>query len=394
MEPSGKREPGVPFAIRAAPAALATLMGVVVLVLQTTPVRPYADGSWAGGDLLALFVVGLVVGVLNRSVSGLVGTIAGATAAIAIQLYVLSESASYTTNVVATLGEPAWTRQVLGALAIGLTSLVGGYIVGALAGLLSTSLRSHGSPTRPAAASFIGRGLIAGLSLAVAAGLALALVRATATSAYVPSESQPVLRVSVQGDRIVAVAPETISGGRVVIDVARSGGTQPRWISIEGPLTPDVEAVLAAGNDPLVGGLSRQWPASNEVVHQGGQADLWPGRYAIVVSAGYPEASPGDNGFPAATPWDTGPPVVPALDIRRIVVSGPEPTDYRSATGGPVAILGFVFGLSVAGWGTGGSLVVARRGRNRAAAAIVGVVAAGALWLLTTLAIGQSHSPF
>lgn len=372
----------MPIAIRAAPAALATLIGVVGLVLQTNPVRPYSDGAWAPNDLVGLLIIGLVVGLLNRSVSGLVGTIIGAAAAIAIQLYVLTESASYTPTVVASLAEPAWSREVLGGLAIGMASLLAGYAVGAIARRVPASLRS-GVVAMRSSATFNRHGVIAGLTLAAAAVLAFALVRAAATSAYVPAESQPTLRVSIVGDQIASVAPDPVPAGRVVIDMQRNAGTQERWISVEGPLTAEMDAVLEAGNDPLAGGLSRLFPVSVEPVQWIARTDLQPGRYAFVVSTGFPEVGPEVTELPP----------VPAIDIRRFEVSGPEPTSTRAPTGGPLVDLGRLFGVGVVGWGIAG-LWLTRRGRNVALAATAGVVAAGLMWVLVNLAVGQSHSPF
>jgi hypothetical protein len=382
MTPSVAPKPALPIAIAAAPAALVTTIAVLGLVFQTNPIRPYADAAWAWSDIVGLLVIGVVVGLLNRSISGLVGTIVGASAAVAIQLFVLTEQASQTVNVAASLGEPAWSGQVLAALAIGIASLVGGYAVGALAGPALTLVQSRGAAMRPSAA-FTRDGVTVALALAGAAVLALALVRAAATSAYVPPASQPVLRVSVQGDRIVA-APETVPAGRVVIDVQRAGGSLERWVSIEGPLPPELEAMLDAGNDPFVGGWSRPFAASGELVRHSDRADLPPGRYAIVVSTGYPEVGP----------EDTEPPPVTALDVRKFVVTGPEPASFLAATGGPIVAIGYQLGLAITGWATAGSLLVVRRGRNRAPAVVAGLVAAGFMWLLVSFTIQQSYAPF
>ncbi|MDQ2966314.1 MAG: hypothetical protein M3R57_10745 [Chloroflexota bacterium] len=375
-------KPVMPITIGAAPAALVALVGVLGLVFQTNPVRPFADGAWASSDIVGLLVIGVVVGLLNRSVSGLVGTIIGASAAIAIQLFVLTEQASHTTNVAASLREPSWSGQISAALAIGIASLIGGFVVGALAGRALTRVQSRGAAMRPPAA--LGRGVVTVvLTLVGAAVLALALVGSAATSAYVPAESQPVLRVLVEGDRIVA-APETVPAGRVAIDVQRTGGTLERWVSIAGPLPPELEAILDAGNDPLVGGWSRPFAASGEPVRHTAQADLWPGRYAVVVSTGYPEMGPEDTEIPP----------VPALDVRRFVVTGPEPVSFLAATGGPIVAIGYQLSLAITGWATASSLLVVRRRRNRAAAVVAGLVAAGLMWLVVSFTIHQSHSPF
>ncbi len=395
MNQSGARKSVLPIAIRAAPAAFVTLVGVFLgLVFQTNPVqegiygplvspRPYSDGAWVPSDLIGLFIVGLVVGVLNRSFSGLVGTIVGASAAVAIQLFVLTEQASWTTNVVASLREPAWSRQVLGALALGSASLIGGYVAGAFAGLAPAAVRSGGAAMRPSAA-FIRHGVIAGLTLAGSIFLALVLVRAAATSAFVPSESEPVLQVTVQGDRISSVTPETIAAGRLTIDIQRTAGIKERWVSVEG-LTDDMEAVLLAGNDPQQygGGLSRPFPATQDLVRIATRTELSPGRFAVIVSDGMAEMGPDDTAFPE----------VPALDVRKFVVTGPVPASSLAATGGPLLAIGYQLSLAVTGWATAGSLLVVRRGRNRAAAVMAGLVAAGLMWLLVGFTIHQSYAP-
>lgn len=382
MNQSGARKSVMPIAIRAAPAALATLVGVLGLVFQTNPVRPYTDGAWAASDLVGLFVVGLVVGVLTRSVSGLVGMIVGASAAVAIQLFVLTEQASWTTNVVASLREPGWSPQVLWALAVGITSLIGGYVAGALGGLVAAAVRSRGPAVRPSAP--IRHGAIAGLTLAGAALLAFVLVRAAATSAFVPSESEPVLQVTVQGDRISSVTPETIAAGRLTIDIQRTAGIKERWVSVEGPLTDDMEAVLLAGNDPQQpgGGLFRPFPATQDLVRIATRTELPPGRFAVIVSDGMAEMGPDDTAIPE----------VPALDARTLVVTGPE-LEARAATGGSIAAFGYQVALLITSWGTAGSLLVARRGRDRALAVSVGLVAAGLMWLLVGFTIHQSYAP-
>jgi hypothetical protein len=373
-----------------------TLIGVLGLVFQTKPVRPYGDGAWALSDLVGLSIVGLVVGVLNRSVSGLVGTIVGASAAVAIQLFVLTEQASFTPNVVASLGEPAWSRQVPGALAVGIATLIGGYVVGALAGYVPAVVRSRGAAMLPSGA-VIRHGVIAGLTLAAAAALVLALVRAAATSAYVPGESQPILRVSVQGDRI-AVTPESVAAGRILFDTTRiDAGHEAPYIFLDGPWSPEQEALLEAGYWPLVSPsvllpppfrpeVASRPPLGDELAHDARQIDVWPGRYGVVVMS----RQQFERGLELPDPALAA--RIAVLDARTFLVSGPEPGP-RAATGGPLTAPGYQFGLAVAGWGTAGSLLVARRGRNRIAAATAGVVAVGFLWLLVGFAIGQSHSP-
>lgn len=369
----------MPLAIRAAPAALMTLIGVVGLVLQM-PVRPYFDGQWVPSDLLGLLIIGLVVGVLNRSVSGLVGTIVGATAAVAIQLYVLTESASYTPTVVASLGEPPWSGQVLLALAVGIASLSGGYLAGAGAGRLLALLRTREKTMRSPGLS-IRDGLIPSATLAAAAVLTVALVRAAATSAYVPSESQ-LIRVSVQGDRILAVVPDTVPAGRVVIDTVWSELVAGAGvIGLNGPITDELDTPPQTSYWPAYG-FSPLLPTGDDLVHGIARMDLGPGRYSVVVLEAW--EPPSDVGLDVP---------LPALDARTITVTGPEPATFRAATGGPVVNLGRLFGIGVVGWGVAGSLLGARR-RNVALAATVAVVAAGIMWVLVDLSVVLSWASF
>lgn len=379
----GEAGPVPPVPLRPAPAALATLLGVLLIVFWTAPIRPYTEGVWEPADLIRLFVLALIVGALNPSVAGVVGTVLGATAAMAIQLFVLTEQASWTPAVVAALLEPAWSGRVLGALAIGLATIVAGHLAGTSLARIRAGRRSM-DPAPQASDAVIRAGLTVMSVIAACALLTTILLRATATSAYVLTESSPAIHIAGQGDSIVAVTPESVVAGRVLIDIEWTGGALERWVSIEGPLTAETEAVLAAGYDPLVGGFSRLLPRSDELVHRAGGADLLPGRYAVVISAGFPEMGPDDM----------VPPPVPALDVRRLVVSGPGPDGGRAQTGGPIVAFGYLLGLAEAGWGIAGWVLVARRRRSLPVAVTAGVVGAALLWLLVGFTIGQSHSPF
>ncbi len=78
-----------------APAAFLTLWGVLIIVFQTNPIRPYTDGVWATGDLLSLAVVGGLIGLVSRPVAAAVGIALGTTAAVVLQLFTLAGQAHY-----------------------------------------------------------------------------------------------------------------------------------------------------------------------------------------------------------------------------------------------------------------------------------------------------------
>jgi hypothetical protein len=378
MERSVERNSVPPIVLGAAPAALATLVGVVALGLMTTPARPYVEGRWAPVDLFGLIVLALAVGFFNRSLIGLLGTVVGATAAIAVQLFVLAEQASWSPDVVTSLRADAWPGQVLGALVTGLVTLAGGYLVGASAGVFVRPSPAGGSHQPPA--NRRQQALVALATLGGATLLLFVLVQDAATSAYVPRANAPILLVSVQGQRILTVAPETIGAGRIIVDTNRTGaGAGASHVWLDGPLSDRQLAILQSGIRPVGESAAELLPYGDDLIHHARQMDLGPGLYAVVV---------------AELPFELTPEApVRALDARTIVIGGPEPAD-RQAGSGPLVVLGFLLALAVAGWGTAGSLLISGRVPNGLFAVIAGVLAAGILWLAANSAISQSHGPF
>ncbi|MEI8332944.1 MAG: hypothetical protein WCH74_03680 [Chloroflexota bacterium] len=113
--------------VASAPAALVTQVGILVFVFQTKPVRPYAGGEWALGDLVMLVALGVLAGFVGRGLPGLAGVVLGMTGAVALQLFVLTGQASWTPTVATTLQRSSWLPTVGASLGLGLAAIVGGY---------------------------------------------------------------------------------------------------------------------------------------------------------------------------------------------------------------------------------------------------------------------------
>ena len=176
-----------------APAALMTIWGVLVIVLMTTPIRPYTVGLWAAGDLLLFGFLGGSVALVSRPWAAAIGIALGLAAAVTIQLFVLAGQALYQPVVAAAVDERTWTGAVAGALLVGVGAIALGYVVTRGSAGAVGALRHGGrSPTAlwsvylPSSRLLLG-GLAVSLAAVLVAGLLVGgSVLATARSAYVP----------------------------------------------------------------------------------------------------------------------------------------------------------------------------------------------------------------
>jgi hypothetical protein len=192
-----------------APTALVTLFGILFIVFVTKPVRPYAGGEWAPGDLMMLVMIGVLAGFPGRGLQGFAGIVLGMTGAVALQLFVLTSQASWIPQVATTLPQSSWMTTVAASLGLGLAATTGGYVLTRAAWIVLAPRRrdqvppSERSPWRfalPIGVAVIGI-LVTGLLLLDASA-----------SAYVPS----VAARRASGD----AGPVQVVGGLVAVMIA------------------------------------------------------------------------------------------------------------------------------------------------------------------------------
>ena len=192
-----------------APAALATLLGLLIIVIQTKPVRPYAGGEWASGDLVMLVMLGVLAGFLGRGLRGFAGIVLGMTGAVGLQLFVLTGQASWIPEVVTTLPQSSWMTTVAASLGLGLAAITGGYVVTRVAWtILAPRPRDQVSPPERSPWRYA-LPVIAAVVGILATGL---LLLDASASAYVP----PVAGLRARGD----AGPAQMVGGLLAVMIA------------------------------------------------------------------------------------------------------------------------------------------------------------------------------
>jgi hypothetical protein len=382
--------------IAPAPAALLAFWGMLIYVFGTQPIRPYTDGAWAPGDLTSFVVLGAVIGLVCRPLSAAAGIILGAAAAVALQLFVLAGQAHYQAVVVAALTEPAWTRATTGALALS----IGALVLGSLASwfLVTVGRRASRQPRSLAGSQVdrpdrkvVARWTAAGLVVLAIAGLMVGIsLVTTAHSAYLPTDSEPIIEVQLVDDKTLNLEPGSAPAGRMTIET--SGPGRLGDLALYGPLTPEEVAWLADGR-VNTHGREVYWN------HRLRRTELaQPGLYAFVALD--PEwVYPQDEA--AWTAWDGSKPVT-AVHLFRATAAEPSAglSTEAGGDGGAHLTLPAAAALATEGWAAAGALLLAIRRYRRPTTAHV-VVAAGAgllsvgfVGMLTALAIGQAHSPF
>ena len=206
----GVRGPAALLAeVASAPTALVTLLGILFIVLQTKPVRPYAGGEWASGDLVMLVMLGVLAGFLGRGLRGFAGIVLGMTGAVALQLFVLTGQASWIPEVVTTLPQSSWMTTMAASLGLGLAAITGGYVLTRVAwNVLAPGPRDKMSPSERSPWRFALPIVVAVVGI-LASGL---LLLNASASAYVP----PVADLRARGD----AGPVQIIGGLLAVMIA------------------------------------------------------------------------------------------------------------------------------------------------------------------------------
>jgi hypothetical protein len=127
----GRRIPDPVTLLMVAASAPATLLvlGSLLFYIFTKPIRPYAGGEWLAVDLGAFVLLGVIVGLVSRGLSGLAGIVLGMTGAVALQLFVLTGQAAWTPSVATRLSGSSWLPTVAGSLGMCLAAIVGGYVL-------------------------------------------------------------------------------------------------------------------------------------------------------------------------------------------------------------------------------------------------------------------------
>ena len=378
-----------------APPALLTQLGFLFLIFATKPVRPYAAGEWAAGDLVGFVVLGALAGLLGRGPWGFVGIVLGMTGAVALQLFVLTGQASWIPEVVSSLDRASWAPAVALSLAAALAAIASGYALTRAVAYLLRALES-GSRDRIAPLEGWTSRLAAPILVAVVGILVSgALLLDASASAYVSPTDQQTLHIVVNGPRIVQVEPTAIRAGRVTLSAVGTGVTGI-GVFASRVLPSDQQAALAVGRiqysfvdqtllsetDPR----QRAGPLPGEIEMERQVTFSGSGVYGFVISQLYMTWMPPPD-------WDGW---VPILDSRVIDVAAAAPGEQRiRGDAGPVQPIGGLLAAVIAGWAAAGTVVVARRPRrSRASAPIVGLVTAFLLWSLALFAIDLSHNPF
>jgi hypothetical protein len=369
----------------ARPAALVQ-WGVLVLVFFTSPIQPYTDGTWGLVTLGGLAGLGALAAMVGRGPTGIAGCIVAFTAAVAIQLFVLGGQAEANIGVVADLTEPPWSARVMVALAIGLATLLAGYLL--VAGSRAVIDRRLIGATAPAALPRR-MALVAGVLVASAFGVWV-LVGSIASSAYLLPSDQPVLALEVSGDEIVSEPPAGVIVGRSVLKVRRTQDGVGA-IGITAALTTEDRADLESGRlhldrlgEVFIGGTTGIRDERRAVQF------VAPGIYAFIVwdEEQQPDAAE----------------LVTVLDAQTFEVSAPASTPTAPADGGLPVRAGGLFGVLMGAWSAAGSTLMTRRrrwvdrgrptARDASIAAAVGTGAALLLAFLALAAIDLARNPF
>jgi len=382
---SDRPQPGIAALIEAAPPAALVQWGTLILVFFTAPIQPYTAGAWGIATLAALGGLGMLAGVVGRGATGVAGVIAGFAAAVAIQLYVLGGQALGSIGTLASLTEPPWSERVATALAIGLTAVIGGYVLVAgargLIGRRGTSTPQQGRSGRMLAAA----GVLTAAAIVVGVG-----VTGVASSAYVVPSDLPVVDLEVDGDEIVSAAPTGVLVGRMELDVRRTRDGLGE-VSMTSALTPDERAALESDRVHYFKfGLTLLGSTGDSDERRHIQLEA-PGIYAFVVWDPFKE--PDAAGF------------VTVLDAVAFEVLPPAAAvSTAPADGGVFVDAGAAIGVLVGGWSAAGSVLKARRrrwiddGRPRSrdlvVATVVGFAAALLLGALALIAIDLARNPF
>lgn len=370
-----------------APAALLTTWAFILVVLLSNPIRPYTDGAWAPGDLLALGLAGALIGVVSRPVAAVIGTALGISAAVVIQLFVLAGQAVYQPVVVSGLREGSWTAGVAGALLLAAGAIALGYAIVRTAVLVrERNRRAAVPPTHPAPAA--AALLVTSLVVVVLVGASLL---STARSAYVAPANEPTIHVGLLADGTIITDSPSVPAGRTTILLVGQASEGATALSLIGPLSASQLAAIDRKVLPI--DTSCCYWNSNVARTELPSA----GTYAFVAEV-HTEPPVDQAEFEA---WMSSRPISAARTLT--VTAGPartaQPTE-AGGDGGRYLTLPVLAGLGIEGWAAAGALLRAiRRSRPLTAGLVVGAVLLGVgtavgLAVLAMLAISQAHSPF
>ena len=396
-DPSRSDVAGVTRAAAApAPAALMTIWGVLLIVLLTTPIRPYTAGLWAAGDLLLLGFLGGSIALVSRPAAAAVGIALGMAAAVTIQLFILAGQAVYQPVVAAAIDERTWTVAVAGALLVGVGAIALGYVVtrgsvGAI-GALRAGRRSPIAPWSVYAPSsgLLIRNLIVSVATVVAVGLLVGgSVLTTARSAYLPPVDEVTVHVAVQADGSIVSEPSTVPVGRTTIVIDGPPSAQTEALSLVGPLSTSHLAAIERMELPADPGCCywNYFVPRTEVTS--------PGTYAFVALVNV--EPPADQGQTEA--------LVQSISSARLFTATADPTPNAPSTdaggdGGRYLSVPVMAALGIEFWAATGAVVLTfvrrrpLRGTHMVVAVLVGFPSSAALAVLAMFAINQAHSPF
>jgi hypothetical protein len=390
---------GVALAAAApAPAALLTMWGVLIVVLVTNPIRPYADGVWATGDLISLAIIGGLIGLVSRPVAAAVGIALGTAAAVAIQLFILAGQAPYQPVVVAALEARTWTIAVAGALFVAVGAMALGCAV--IRGTVAAGQVLRGNRQFQIALWSVSTWSSSKLALGLAASIATAVVAAllvggsllaTAGSAYLPPEDEARIQVAVQPDGTITSEPTTVPVGRTTIVLDGPPSAQTEALSLIGPLSTSQLAALDRKVLPIDAGCC-YW---NYYVRRTELPSA--GTYAFVAVV--QTEPPADHAeFDA---WVKAQPISTARTFT--VTAGPTripPSTDAGGDGGRYLTVPVLAALGIEGWAASGAVALTFR-RYRplkqsqvVVAVLVGLFSSAGVAVLAMLAIKQAYSPF
>lgn len=200
-----------------APATLVTLWGLLLFVVATKPIRPYAGGVWLTADLGMFVILGVFAGLMSRGLRGFAGIVLGMTGAIALQLFVLTGQASWTPSVATTLSGSSWLLTVAASLGLAFVTIVGGYVLTRVAwgawAILAPRSRDHTAPMDRSRRRFVPPIIVAAVGILVS----VLLLADASLSAYV----HPVAMQQITGESSIVQG----AGGLLAVLIAGSAAS-------------------------------------------------------------------------------------------------------------------------------------------------------------------------